>query len=60
VFLAFLLSFAQRLACDYGRFGEAILIGIDDQPLTALRSHLMGVASKNSNSNAPADFLLRR
>jgi len=41
VFLVFLLSFAQRLAGDDGRFGEAILIGIDDQPLTALNPDLL-------------------
>ena len=38
MFLVFLLSFAQRPACDDGRFGETVLIGIDDQPLTALEA----------------------
>jgi hypothetical protein len=41
VFLVFLLSFAQRLAYDDGWFGEAMLIGVDDQPLTALNPDLL-------------------
>jgi len=46
VFLVFLLIFAQRLACDDGRSGEAIMIGIDDQRLTALGSHLINSRAK--------------